>query len=148
MVGSVISRFFSQVRININIFQPKAPGGVPNAGAGKADLVQYQKMKGQLLGEEVSQGHAFDKHVLQEGQFKEIDIRTRAQFAEHAESVFSSPSEIRYYTDGRTVYLQESTGTVLIKNPVSGESTMFQPDHWDAYLQKLPSRTTPYSGGN
>ena len=109
-----------------------------------ANISQYQKLKGQLLGQEVARGHAFSKHILNEGQFKGLGIRTRKQLSTHTENVFHTPSSVRYYKDGRTVYLQESTSSVLIKNPASGESTMFQANDWAGYLQKLPSRTTPY----
>ncbi|NTV15097.1 MAG: RHS repeat-associated core domain-containing protein [Desulfobulbaceae bacterium] len=132
-VGPVLSKVFGKAD---DVF-------AANGGSG-ANISQYQKLKGQLLGEEVAQGHAFDKHILSEGQFNSLGIRTRDQFAAHAGNVFQNPSSVRYYKDGRTVFLQESTSSALVKNPVSGESTMYQVNDWAKYLQKLPSRTTPY----
>ncbi|AOS80571.1 hypothetical protein Q5W_17155 [Hydrogenophaga sp. PBC] len=87
---------------------------------------------------------AFEKHVLEQGEFKGLGIRTREQFAGHVENVVNSPSGVRYYKDGRVIYLQESTGTVVIRNPSSGESTAFQPKDWAGCVSALPQRSTPY----
>jgi hypothetical protein len=118
----------------------------PVTSEGTADSFQFEKLKAQLLAEEISEGHAFEKHVLG-GEFKDLGIMTPSEFQPYIETVISNPSEIRYYRDGRMVYLQESTHTVVIKNPTSGESTAFRPQtsqEWNEYLKKLPSRTTPY----
>jgi len=98
----------------------------------------------QLVGREVAGGQAFEKHVLEQGEFKGLGIRTREQFAGHVENVVNSPSGVRYYKDGRVIYLQESTGTVVIRNPSSGESTAFQPKDWAGCVSALPQRSTPY----
>lgn len=90
--------------------------------------------------------HSFYKHVLQQGEFKGLGVRTKAQFREHVNNVIENPSGIRYYKDGRSVYLQESTGTIVVRNPTgSGQSTAFQPENWNDYItNKLPTKATPY----
>lgn len=113
--------------------------GIPNSGADSA--VSGIGLNRQLTAQEVASGHAFDKHVLVQGEFP--GITTRPQFQEHVENVLNNPSGMRYYKDGRTVYLQESSGTVVIRNPSTGESTAFQPTDWVEYINSLPSRVTP-----
>ncbi len=88
--------------------------------------------------------HSFEKHVVVQGEFKGLGIRTRAQFRTHVNSVVENPSSVRYSRRG-VVYIQESTGTVVWRNP-GGRGTMFQPRNWDEYISNLPKRTTPYSG--
>jgi RHS repeat-associated protein len=97
--------------------------------------------------------HAFDKHVLKNGEFSGLGIRTKSQFRKHADDVMSNPSSIRYYKDGRGVYIQDSTGKVLIKNPNgSGQSTMFRPESNKAYQDYINGRfsniTSPYMSDN
>lgn len=103
-------------------------------------------LHGQLTAQEIASGHAFDKHVVQGGEFTGLGIRTREQFQSHIEAVIASPSSTRYYRDGRVVYLDSSSRTVVIRNP-NAEGTAFRPDFgigWDSYLKSLPTRTQPY----
>ena len=85
------------------------------------------RLNRQLLLDEIVD-HSFEKHVLNLGEFAGLGIRTKDQFRQHIESVLDNPSSIRYYIDGRSVYLHEPTGTVVVRNPTgSGQSTAFQP---------------------
>jgi hypothetical protein len=95
--------------------------------------------------------HSFDKHVLKQGEFSGLGIRTKDQLRSHAENVLNNPSSIRYHKNGKIAYIQESTGTVLIKSPVgsSGQSTVFQPKDFQNYINtRLSQRTTPYIKDN
>jgi hypothetical protein len=113
--------------------------------AGAESTANAVRLRNRLAAREIASGHAFEKHVLQQGEFRGLGIRTRAQFQQHVDNVLSSPTGARYYRDGRVAYLHEPTGTVLIRNWVSGESTAFQPANWTEYLAtRLPTRTTPY----
>jgi hypothetical protein len=118
---------------------------VPRGAGSAADAAAGAKLNRELMLDEVVD-HSFYKHVLQQGEFKGLGIRTKTQFREHVNNVIENPSSIRYYKDGRSAYLQESTGTVVIRNPTgSGQSTAFQPRSWNDYINNvLPSRTTPY----
>jgi len=112
--------------------------------SGAAKAMNGVKLNRQLAAQEIAGGHAFEKHVLDQGEFAGLEIRTREQFASHIENVISNPSSVRYYKDGRTVYLQESTGTVVIRNPNGAEGTAFRPSNWNDYVSKLPARTRPF----
>ena len=115
------------------------------ASNGADNIADAARLNRSLVLDEVVD-HAFVKHVLQQGEFAGLGIRTTAQFRRHVDNVLSNPSSIRYYRDGRAVYLQESTRTVVIRNPTgSGQNTAFQPRDWSNYINNvLPARTTPF----
>lgn len=92
-----------------------------------------------------NQNGASPKHVLQQNEFAGLGIRTVSQFRRHVDNVIDNPTSIRYYTNGRHVYVHEPTGTVVVKNGITGDSTAFQPDDWQSFIQNLPNRTVPYS---
>jgi hypothetical protein len=99
----------------------------------------------QLAAQEIAGGHGFEKHVLQQGEFGGLGIRTRQQYASHIENVLNNPSSVRYTADGRSFHLQESTGTVVVRNPNAPDGgTAFQPQNWNEYVSQLPTRTEPY----
>jgi hypothetical protein len=104
-------------------------------------------LRSQLIAEEVAQGHAFEKHVVERGEFSSLGIRTREQFQSHVEGIVNNP-EIpkRYAVDGTTYYLDESTRTIVIQGQ-RGEATAFRPDYgvgWDNYLElQVPRNIQP-----
>jgi hypothetical protein len=88
--------------------------------------------------------HSYNKHVIEQKEFVDLGIKTKDEFKKFVNQVIENPSDIRYYKDGRIVYLQESTHTVVIKNGISGPSTAFRPENWDNFLNtKIPSLNTP-----
>ncbi|MCV4116011.1 hypothetical protein OD766_29525, partial [Pseudomonas aeruginosa] len=111
---------------------------------GAENAANAAKLRTQLAAQEIAGGHAFEKHILVQGEFRGLGIRTREQFANHIEDVMTNPSSVRYYKDGRTVYLQENTGTVVFRNPNGGEGTAFQPKNWKEYISTLPAQSVPY----
>ncbi|HBO3047312.1 TPA: hypothetical protein L4Q92_006215, partial [Pseudomonas aeruginosa] len=111
---------------------------------GAESAANAAKLRTQLAAQEIAGGHAFEKHILVQGEFRGLGIRTREQFANHIEDVMTNPSSVRYYKDGRTVYLQENTGTVVFRNPNGGEGTAFQPKNWKEYISTLPAQSVPY----
>lgn len=119
---------------------------ITKPATGAENAVNNPKLNAQLASQEIANGHAFDKHVLQRGEFNSLDIRTRAQFQQHVENVINNPTDVRYYSDGRVAYLDSNTRTVVIRNPGKGESTAFRPDYgigWDNYIKRLPTPKTP-----
>lgn len=107
--------------------------------AGEASSVaNAARLRAQLAGQEIAAGHAFEKHVLNQGEFKGLGIRTREQFATHIENVINNPTASRELSGGRSAYWQESTGTVVIRNPhASDGGTAFQPVNGRAYFDGL-----------
>ena len=48
------------------------------ANSNATNTVNGTKLNAQLASQEIANGHAFDKHVLQRDEFNALDIRTRA----------------------------------------------------------------------
>jgi hypothetical protein len=84
-----------------------------------------------LIGDEISSGHAFDKHVIERGEFP--GVTTRIQFSSIIESVVKS-GEGRVLGGGRTAFW--SDGTVVIRNPGTPDGgTAFRPTNgYDYFL--------------
>ncbi|MCB5205563.1 hypothetical protein LH464_24330, partial [Neorhizobium sp. T786] len=112
---------------------------------GADSLYNAWLLRNQLAAESIAGGHGFHKHVIEQGEFAGLGIATREQYASHIENVLKNPSSIRYTTDGRIYYLQESTGTVVVRNPSASDGgTAFQPQNWATYVSNLPIRAVPY----
>ena len=113
--------------------------GAAARGVGEASsLANAARLRGQLAGKEIAGGHAFEKHVLNQGEFKGLGIRTREQFASHIENVVNNPTASRQLSGGRSAYWQDSTGTVVIRNPRAADGgTAFQPTNGRAYFDGL-----------
>jgi hypothetical protein len=83
------------------------------------------------IAEEISGGHAFDKHVVERGEFP--GVTTREQFADLIEDAVMN-GESRILSRGRAAYWSE--GTVVIRNPDSSDGgTSFRPpEGYDYFL--------------
>jgi pyocin large subunit-like protein len=94
-------------------------------------------LRKQLISEEIAGGHAFEKHVIQQAEFS--GITTRGQFASEIDNFLSSPSTItRNLSNGRTAFWNETTGTVLIRNPAAADGgTFFRPTNGIDYFWGL-----------
>lgn len=96
------------------------------------------RLRAQLAGREIAGGHAFEKHVLQQGEFAGLGIRTREQFARHIENVISNPTASRMLGGGRTAYWDDASSTVVIRNPRAADGgTAFQPVQGRAYFDDI-----------
>lgn len=102
--------------------------------AGADDVLNGVRLRAQLSGQEIAGGHAFEKHILDLGEFP--GIRTRAQFASLIEDVVLN-GEMRALGGGRTAFWRD--GTVVIRNPRAPDGgTAFQPtDGYDYFLNQL-----------
>lgn len=97
-----------------------------------------KNLNSELIGKEIAGGHAFEKHVLQQGEFSGLGIRTRAQFAQHIENVVNNPTSSKMLSNGRSAYWDESTNTVVIRNPKASDGgTAFRPVNGRAYFDNL-----------
>lgn len=83
------------------------------------------QLRAQLAGQEIASGHAFDKHVVQQGEYP--NVRTRAQFAGLIEEVILK-GESKSLGLGRTAYWYD--GTFVVRNPKD-------PDGGSAYRETL-----------
>lgn len=67
-----------------------------------------------------------------------MGIRTRAQFAQHIENVVKNPTSTKELSNGRSAYWDQSTGTVVIRNPKASDGgTAFRPVNGRAYFDNL-----------
>ncbi|MFC4259035.1 hypothetical protein ACFOZ5_08350 [Marinobacter lacisalsi] len=106
--------------------------------SGAESAANAARLRGQLAGEEIAGGHAFQKHVLQNGEFAGLGIRTRRQFAEHISNVINNPTATRQLSGGRTAYWDDASSTVVIRNPrASDGGTAFQPKNGRKYFDNL-----------
>jgi RHS repeat-associated protein len=149
--GNYLAAGFDGLGLGVDVVAtviPILPGGAAAAiaasrgavkGASEASsLADAARLRGQLAGNEIAGGHAFEKHVLSQGEFRGLDIRTREQFARHIESVINNPTASRELSGGRTAYWQESTSTVVIRNPRAADGgTAFQPKDGREYFESL-----------
>jgi hypothetical protein len=83
------------------------------------------------IGDEISKGHAFDKHVIELGEFP--GVTTREQFARVIRDAVMN-GESRALKSGRSAYW--SDGTAVIRDPSSADGgTAFRPtDGYDYFL--------------
>ncbi|MFO0765053.1 MAG: RHS repeat-associated core domain-containing protein [Patescibacteria group bacterium] len=85
----------------------------------------------------IGNGHAYDKHVAKEGQFSGI-ATDKATFSQHIDYVMKNPTETKMLQNGRYAYWQESTNTVIIRDPRSSDmGTAFQPKNGKSYFDNL-----------
>jgi hypothetical protein len=88
--------------------------------------------------EKIADGHAFDKHVIQGKEYKDLGISTRKQFASHIKNIINKPTSVRHLSGGRTAYYDESTNTVIIVNPKAIDGgTAFRPVNGRVYFDNL-----------
>ncbi|OCG15887.1 hypothetical protein A9G09_03940 [Gilliamella sp. wkB292] len=96
------------------------------------------KLNAKLVGKEISNGHAYNKHVIKQEEFKDLGITTKEQFATHIENVVSNPTSFKELSGGRTAYWHEQTGTVVIRNPKAKDGgTAFRPVDKRKYFDDL-----------
>ncbi|MCR1837459.1 hypothetical protein E5343_11730 [Rodentibacter caecimuris] len=72
-----------------------------NVSSGAENATLYSKLKSSLVGKEISDGHAFSKHVIKQGEFKNVNITTREQFEKHIEDVVNNYTSFKRLSNGR-----------------------------------------------
>jgi hypothetical protein len=100
------------------------------------NAANFQQLKNRLAAEEISGGHAFQKHVIDRNEFPGW---TRSQFQSHIEGVLNDPSEIRYDLGnadlGRVGYWDRKTGTTVIRTPYTRDGgTAFKPTEGELWF--------------
>jgi hypothetical protein len=85
--------------------------------------------------DKIANGHAYDKHVSKQGEFPEV--KDKKGFADLIDRVLKSP-ENKTLSNGRSAFWEDSTKTIVIKNPLDADGgTCFRPLAGKAYYLLL-----------
>lgn len=113
--------------------QMRLPSAAERIEAHRQSRLATDRAYAELIGEEIAKGHAFDKHVIDRGEFP--GVTTRGQFASVIQGAVMD-GESRALSGGRTAYW--SDGTVVIRNPGTADSgTAFRPTNGHDYFLGL-----------
>ncbi|MCV2884698.1 filamentous hemagglutinin N-terminal domain-containing protein [Aestuariibacter sp. AA17] len=136
--GKIVSKVAAKLDVSETIQKPVVVSNDRHNGA--TDNVNSASLNQQLAAEQITKGHAWDKH---KGEFPEFT--DAQQFQQHVENILNYPSEVRYFADGRTVYLDTQSKTVVFRDPNSADGgTAFRPENWKEYVsQKITTNTVP-----
>ncbi|WP_244501204.1 polymorphic toxin-type HINT domain-containing protein [Streptomyces sp. TP-A0874] len=102
--------------------------------SGGCNVADGRRLQARLAAEELAgaDGHAFQKHVVEQGEFP--GIRTREQFSDMIEGVILN-GERRVRSDGASAYWRN--GVVVIRNPGSRDGgTVFAPQEGYRYFTR------------
>ena len=111
---------------------------VCNAGLVEQGSCQgrYRGVAESTLAARIASGHAFEKHVLDHGQFP--GILTPAQFATEIQRIMDNPSASKRLARGRQAYWDEASGTVVIVDPHARDGgAAFKPVSGHTYYAHL-----------
>jgi RHS repeat-associated protein len=92
------------------------------------------------ISEKIGAGHAFAKHVVAEGQFKDLGISTQAQLQGFVQGIMQNAAgaDVRTLSKGRTGYWDAATGSVVIHDPRNADlGTVFRPTNGRQYFDNL-----------
>jgi WXG100 family type VII secretion target len=126
--GGLLSRLEAADAEDVNLADSANVPGAESAANGP-------RLQAQLSGEEIAGGHAFDKHVIQRGEFP--GVTTRAQFAQKIQSVILN-GEPRELSRGRMAYWDNGVFVVRDPNHVDG-GTAFVPRTGYSYFLRQES---------
>lgn len=113
--------------------ETRLPSAAERVDAFQQARLAVDKAYAKWMGEEISKGHAFDKHVVEQGEFP--GVTTREQFATVVENAVLN-GESRTLRAGRAAYWDD--GTVVIRNSgASDGGTAFRPEGGYDYFLRL-----------
>lgn len=122
-----------QVELPLVRAEMAQPSAAERIDAHQHARMAVDKAYAKLIGEEISGGHAFDKHVIEQGEFP--GVTTRRQFASMIEDAVMN-GEFRVLSGGRTAYW--NGGAVVIRNPGAPDGgTAFRPTNGHDYFLGL-----------
>ena len=112
----------------------------PNLSAeGLEDLLKLEKLQNEEYIHKIANGHAYDKHIVENNEFP--GVHTKAEFAEvigDAVRRAEADGSVRNLQRGRTAYYDDTTGLLVIKDPVSPDlGTAFKPLRGRTYFSSL-----------
>ena len=86
--------------------------------------------------EAISNGHSYQKHVIDEELFPEV--KTRADFAKLIASVLANPTHHKELTNDREAYYDQADNIIVIVNPrAKDRGTCFRPSAKKRYYDNL-----------
>jgi filamentous hemagglutinin len=122
--------------VSVNALGAESWSLAAESGSEASSVMNAILLTRQLTAEEIANGHAFDKHVVTQAEFPEIN--TKQQFGEHVENILNNPTEMKTLSNGRTAYWDDATQTVIIRNPAATDGgTAFRPTVGKAYFDGL-----------
>ncbi len=71
-------------------------------------------LRNKLIAEEISGGHAYTKHVINQGEFPGFST---AQFNDHIRNILNNPTEVKALLHGRLGFWDQNSQTLIIRNP-------------------------------
>jgi len=84
----------------------------------------------------IAQGHAYQKHVVDEKLFREV--KSRDAFVAVIANVLANPTHHRELENGREAYFDNKSNTIVIYNPnARDKGTCFRPRAGLRYLEGL-----------
>ena len=101
-----------------------------------SSALSARKLNAQLWAQEISRGHAYQKHVVERQEFVGI-VSSRAEFSVLVERILLNPSSEKALKAGRHAYWHDETATVVILNRKKGESTAFRPEKGRKFYDSL-----------
>jgi hypothetical protein len=83
-IAPVVTAAFATAATAYGILQAAEAGIARLQAAASSSAAQGARLNAQFIAEEIAGGHTFDKHI---GEFSDLGIGTRSQFASHIEDV-------------------------------------------------------------
>ncbi|WNV86182.1 hypothetical protein [Umezawaea sp. Da 62-37] len=107
--------------------QGPPPAAGPNQGRQQPDrpngnVVEGERLRAQLAGQQIAGGHAYAKHVVKQGEFR--GLHTRSDLAGIVETTMLK-GEARTLTNGRSAYWYK--GVMVIRDPKSADGGSIYP---------------------
>ncbi len=101
-------------------------GGLAREEAGIANIAEH-----------IGNGHAYDKHLVERGEFEGI-AKTKEEFVAHIENVMKNPDRVENLGKSITAYDQEKTKTIVIHNPSNPDmGTAYQNPNVQSRMDRL-----------
>jgi len=127
----------TQSNVDLGSGQQADDSGVGSGKNSAANAVNGVRLNNQLASDEIANGHAFDKHVVEQNEFGD-SITTQEQFANQIENILNNPSATKQLSNGRSAYWDDTSGMVVIRNPKAVDGgTAFKPTNGKAYFDSL-----------
>ncbi len=125
----------------VGVHEPKLRGESRQRAPSSYDQVAVgscvaPETEGNSVAEDIANGHAYDKHVVEQGEYPEIT--TRGQFQQVIQNTIDNATEEKLLSGGRYAYWYGNDGTVVITDPGNPDGgTAFRPTGGYSYFQGL-----------